>query len=140
MHPMDWSATAAWIALAISITGTIVGPIVTTILTNRHQLKLRKLDIYEEQYKDFICHRRNAIVNFISYTGQYIASSHTTDLKNCSNHFFPVYAYAPKSIWSNLDDLYVHIVQGNDSDAQKQFIEINRVLSAILKEAPPTKP
>ena len=47
MHPIDWNATAAWIALAISITGTIVGPIITTILTNRHQIKLRKLDIYE---------------------------------------------------------------------------------------------
>lgn len=43
-HQIDWSATAAWIALAISI----ISPAITTILTNRHQLKLRKLDIQEK--------------------------------------------------------------------------------------------
>lgn len=42
-HQIDWSATAAWIALAISI----ISPAITTILANRHQLKLRKLDIQE---------------------------------------------------------------------------------------------
>ena len=42
-HQIDWSATAAWIALAISI----ISPAITTILTNRHQLKLRELDIQE---------------------------------------------------------------------------------------------
>ena len=39
MQHMDWSAIAAWIALAISI----VTPAITTLLTNRHQLKLHKL-------------------------------------------------------------------------------------------------
>lgn len=43
-HQIDWSATAAWIALAISI----ISPAITTILSNRHQLKLRELDIQEK--------------------------------------------------------------------------------------------
>lgn len=140
MQPIDWSATAAWIALAVSITGTIVGPIVTTILTNRHQLKLRKLDIYENQYKDFTNRRKQIIENFISYTGQYIANSHTEDLKKCAYHFFPVYAYAPHSMWDKLDMLYVNIIQDEDSSAQILLIEINRSLSEILKEEPPMRP
>jgi hypothetical protein len=140
MHPIDWNATAAWIALAISITGTIVGPIITTILTNRHQIKLRKLDIYERKYKDFTNRRRTTIENFISYTGQYITNPHREEFKNYSNHFFSIYAYAPESMWPSLDALYEHIAQENDSDAKMQFVEINRVLSAMLKEEPPAKP
>ena len=49
---VDWSATAAWISLVISITGTILGPIITTILTNRHQLKLRRLDLQEKSISE----------------------------------------------------------------------------------------
>lgn len=43
---IDWDATAAWAALAISIVGSIISPIITTILTNRYQLKLRQMDIH----------------------------------------------------------------------------------------------
>lgn len=57
MTPMDWSATAAWIALAISIVGTIASPIINSILNNRYQLKLHNLDLknkYQEQRAETI--------------------------------------------------------------------------------------
>lgn len=41
---IDWNSTAAWIALIVSIVGTISSPIINTLLSNRHQLKIRKLD------------------------------------------------------------------------------------------------
>lgn len=38
-HQIDWSATAAWIALAISI----ISPAITTILTNRNSSNYESL-------------------------------------------------------------------------------------------------
>ena len=46
---IDWSATAAWIALVISIVGTVASPLITSALNNRHQKKMRELDIKENR-------------------------------------------------------------------------------------------
>ena len=65
-HQIDWSATAAWIALAISI----ISPAITTILTNRHQLKLRELDIQEKHTFPILLQRleKNVLKAFSTYT------------------------------------------------------------------------
>ena len=66
---MDWSATAAWIALAISIVGTIASPIINSILSNRYQLKLHNLDLknkYQEQ-------RAETINSFLCNVAGYLA-------------------------------------------------------------------
>lgn len=70
-HQIDWSATAAWIALAISI----ISPAITTILTNRHQLKLRELDIQEKHSSTYNAARASTIEDFISKVGKYISYS-----------------------------------------------------------------
>lgn len=42
---IDWSATAAWIALIVAI----ASPIFTSILNNRHTYKMKRLEMYEER-------------------------------------------------------------------------------------------
>ena len=134
VQPIDWSATAAWIALAISITGTIVGPIVTTILTNRHQLKLRKLDIKEKSNSEYLNNRRNAIENFLSNTSRYLVDEHVSNMDNCGKHYFQVYAYAPTDLWDSLDELYKKIVDEDTDQAKQLFLIIARRLTESLAE------
>lgn len=43
IQPLDWSATAAWTALIVSIVGTVLGPIIHSCIDNRHQLKMYKM-------------------------------------------------------------------------------------------------
>lgn len=141
---VDWSATAAWIALAISITGTVFGPIITTVLTNRYQLNLHKLDIEEKQAELFLNSRKLAIENFMSHVGKYIAYPYGGNLEKCGEYFFQVYPYAPEPIWRLLDRLYFYITEGdfdNDLDEiRKLFCQITRVLADSLKEPPPMHP
>ena len=49
VQSIDWSAIAAWIAVIISIIGVSVGPLFPACINNKHQLKLRKLDIEEKK-------------------------------------------------------------------------------------------
>ena len=134
IQPMDWSATAAWIALVISVTGTFLGPIVTTILTNRHQLKLRKLDIEEKQADSLNTARITAIENFVCYVGQCIVNPTHEHKALCGKYFFQVYAYVPRSLWDSLDDLYVQINERNWDVAKTSFNEIAKPLVLILKD------
>lgn len=137
IQPMDWSATAAWIALGISIVGTIVGPIATTILTNRYQLKLRKLESTEKEVSEYSRRRRNAIEDFLSNTSRYLMDCHDNNLSECGKYFFQVYAYVPQELWYSLDDLYRLIAALRLIDARTAFLEISNKLTAILKETLP---
>lgn len=134
IQPMDWSATAAWIALVISIIGTIAGPIITTHLTNRHQLKLRELDAKEKELSEYNERRRCAIENFLSSTSRYLADCHAKNIDACGYNFFQVYAYAPKELWSSLDKLYELICGLEIEKSRKLFLEISSRLIEVLKE------
>lgn len=45
MKPMDWNASAAWIALAISI----ITPTISLLLNNLHQRKLKRLELRHQK-------------------------------------------------------------------------------------------
>lgn len=81
----DWGAIATWIALAVAI----ISPIITTIISNKHQTKLKHLQIIEN-------HGLNVIDNYITLSAEAIIN------KNISNEYEISYAkiflYAPKRI------------------------------------------
>lgn len=132
---IDWSATAAWIALAISIIGSIAGPIITTVLANRHQLKLRKLEISDNRTMTFLDSRKQTIENFMKYVGECIANPGRQTKGQCGRNFFPIYPYVPESLWNSLDSLYETLVDDFDVEvARSQFARITRVLADLLRE------
>lgn len=141
MHPIpnnvDWSATAAWIALVISVTGTFAGPIVTAILTNRHQLKLRKLDIAEKAESE----RIQIIQQCISSIGARMAYPNDSNSTNFGNDFFPVYAYVSIEQWETLDTFYQAATsRQNFQTAKKMLPQVIHLLASLLKEEPPVHP
>ena len=124
-HQIDWSATAAWIALAISI----ISPAITTILTNHHQLKLRELDIQEKHSSTYNAARAATIEDFIS-------NSSSTARKECAESFFHIYAYTPQSLWPFLDDLNDKIESDDFAGAHELFNGIAKSLACLLKGEP----
>lgn len=136
IQPMDWSATAAWIALAISIIGTIAGPIITTVLTNKHQLKLRKMDNEQKKNDEYVNARNKAINSFISNTGKCLSFSDIDTKKDFGYSYHNVYAYVPRGQWQLLDTLYDSISSQNWDDARDEFSTVVHKLSLLLKETP----
>lgn len=134
IQPMDWNATAAWIALVISLIGTIASPIITSIITNRHQLKLRKLDIEEKQISEYTEHRRCAIENFLSSTSKYLSDCQYKNIEVCGEKFFQVYSYVPQNLWESLNILYSHICEDRTDEARVLFLKISNQLAEILTE------
>lgn len=134
IQPMDWSATAAWIAVVISIIGASVGPLLTAWLNNRHQLKLRKLDIQEKQIAEYSEHQRFAIENFLSSTSKYLSDCQCQNIEVCGEHFFQVYSYVPKDLWNDLNSLYSYICEDKTSEARSLFLTLSNQLADILTE------
>jgi len=127
---LDWSATAAWIALAISIIGTIVGPIVTTILTNRHQLKIHQMESYDKAQAE----KNQIIRDCISNIGSCVAYANVDNIISCGEHFHSVYAYVSQEKWPLLDSFYQALIEQNGDVLGKMCPEIIHLLASLLTE------
>ena len=134
---VDWSATAAWIALVISVTGTFAGPIITAILTNRHQLKLRKLDIAEKISSE----RMQVIQQCISSIGAYMATINDSNKTNLGKDFYAVYAYVPLNQWEMLDTFYLSATSNKNFQTAKEMLpQVIHLLASLLTEESPKNP
>ena len=125
---VDWSATAAWIALAISIVGTIASPIITTILTNRYNLKLHKLTFKEQQIE----RKEKVLQDCISAIGTCTGLSYSAVMAECGKVFFNVYAYVPESEWDKLGMFYNALNSMNVDQVNALRPSIIHMLSSIL--------
>lgn len=134
VQSIDWSAIAAWIAVIISFIGVSVGSLLTACINNKHQLKLRKLDIEGKELSEYYSRRRTAIENFLSSTSKYLSDCQYKNVEVCGENFFQVYPYAPKDLWDGLNDLYTCICEENIVDARSFFCKISNQLAEILTE------
>lgn len=132
MYPIpnnvDWSATAAWIALVVSIIGTIAGPIITTILTNRHQLNLRNLDIKERM----LSQKELDIKECISSIGACVAFPTTETICLCGKNFHKVYPYISMEQWPTLDVFYKALVDEDIDTLNTLCPNIIHLLASLL--------
>ena len=140
MHPIDWNATAAWIALVISVAGTISSPIITAIITNRHQLRLRKLDIKQAAVDRFEQNRFTAINTFISKAGRCLAYADENSVMDLGEAYHCIYQYVPVDFWDELDEFFSTLVSYKWDVAKKLYPPIVRRLSGILTESPRVNP
>lgn len=127
---LDWSATAAWIALAISIVGTIVGPIVTTILTNRHQLKIHQMQALDRANTE----KDQIIRDCISSIGSCIAYGNNDNIISCGKCFPKIYSYVPLEKWPLLDSFYQALAEHNGDALAEMYPEIIHLLASLLIE------
>lgn len=123
-HDVDWSATAAWIALAISITGTIASPLITTILTNRYRLKIFKMKRQEKHQSDY----QKLFHSCISSIGACIAYPDERNLTALGENFHNVYAYVPQENWPLLDSFYLALINHDIATAKKYCTDVIHLL------------
>ena len=106
------------------------------LLTNRHQLKLRELDIQEKHSSTYNAARASTIEDFISKVGKYISYSSSSARKECAESFFHIYAYTPQSLWPFLDDLNDKLESDDFAGAHELFNGIAKSLACLLKGEP----
>ena len=134
---IDWSTLAAWIDLGISLIGTIISPIITTILTNRHQIKLRDKDIQQKALEKYGDQRFNAINNFISKVGRCLSYADEQSMLGVGEAYHCIYQYVPTDFWSELDEFFCLLTSYKFDVAKERYPIIVHKLSEILKATPP---
>lgn len=126
-NTVDWSATAAWIALAISI----ITPTVSLVLNNIHQQKLKRLEL---KYKSGVEHYhlcKKAYEEFINNVSPLVCTGFGGS--NYNQSYRNLFLYVPARYWKNLQSLDQAIEQGSDN--KKELLdEVIKILATLLQK------
>ena len=118
-NQMDASALAAWIALIVAI----ISPILTAIINNRHQPKMKKIEMS-------IASKLKIIEDYLSSAGQIIYHNGEASTESYSIAIGRIYSASPRSLWEKISVLDEMIYSGNWEDAHAQFLEISQALAS----------
>lgn len=118
-NQMDASALAAWIALIVAI----ISPILTAIINNHHQTKMKKIEMS-------IASKLKIIEDYLSSAGQIIYHNGEASTESYSIAIGRIYSASPRSLWEKISVLDEMIYSGNWEDAHSQFLEISQALAS----------
>lgn len=119
---IDFTLTLSILIAVIAL----VSPIITTVINNRHQLKLKKIDMYEEA-------KRKALSEFIENAQEYLLK--------------PSYIEPTVKYYSSLDKLFLYFTDidlntftpfdkasKNTDDYSTATIELTKIVQALSKQ------
>lgn len=137
---MDWSTVIALCAFIISIVGTVFSPIITSLIANRHQLKMRQLDIKQVNIDKYNNERFIAINNFIAKAGLCLSYVNAESVQQFGEAFHVIYQYVPDSYWPVLDEFYSSLISYNWDKAKELYPGITHYLARLLQQSSTAHP
>lgn len=118
---IDVTVTVSLVA-AIS---AIIAPVITAVVNNRYQLKMRKIELYEQKRIDVInsySKSLNAYLNNICGNTEY----------EFAQHKHSIFLYAPKASWKIIEKINNNIDEGKLDDARKLIPDLMKELSPCI--------
>lgn len=104
----------------------VFAPTVTAFINNRHQYKMRKLEIVQGE-------RIRAIQEYVESCSSYIARYHRVELSEYSKSYGKIFLYADKKHWKAIKELHADIENGNLQSASRKLAEVCQALSDDMK-------
>lgn len=116
---------ATIIVACITAISAILAPIITAVVNNRHQLKMKQIELYEEN--------RIATINqYVSTVSCYLNRPSTNKLVEMGSVLNSIYLYAPKKIWKDISNLNMFIENDQLDKARKILPDISQKLSPSI--------
>ena len=109
----------------------IISPVLTTLLNNHHQLKLKKLELKQKEYEQTILYKRNIFENFLTALSM-VAQLHSRENINEFAKWYPLaYMYLPEEVQKTLATINL-LLAHNKCDEIVKYVDL--VTSDINKE------
>lgn len=80
----------------------IISPILTAIINNLYQLKLKRIELSQQEYRDTILYHRNIYENYLKYAGRCICFSDPDATKEYGEYYYSALMYAPPDIRTDM--------------------------------------
>ncbi len=112
----------------------VVAPVLTALINNRHNKKMRVLEIQHEKYKDTVVYQRKLIETYLQKTAKCIESNTYDTTSEYAESFGAVSLYLPDDLRKIVVALDKAIFEDEWDVAHKKFIELLPELTAIVQK------
>ena len=120
----------------ILVITSIISPIVTTILNNHHQLKLKRLELKEKRYAESVIYKRQLFENYLRCAGKFCKSANPRESAEYGEAFFLAYLYAPSELRPLMESLDTFIVKYDADGASRMLPLVTSAISAHIAALP----
>ena len=114
----------------------IASPILTALINNWYQIKLKKLEIEKQRQISEVQHKIGILENYLKFAGRA-----TNPLNNQYEHFTDygetyllALLYVPESIQTYMTNADAFIKEKNFQDAKEQLVLAIPLIKAVIKE------
>lgn len=101
----------------------ILSPILTAIINNHYQLKVKNLELKQLHFEQTILYKRNIYENYLKFTGRFIRRPDVDASKSYGEYYFLALTYAPKDVEDAIIQLNHLISNSNFDNATTLFEE-----------------
>ncbi len=134
MQPMDWSASVAWIAFAVSFVTAIITPAITQYFSSRHQYRLKELELKNLKEQNYFSCCKAAYEDFINQASTQLFSYNGNRI-DYEQSYQKLFLYVPSEHWAALRKLNSDILSNpSQFDSCVSFNNVTEILGALLQE------
>ena len=108
----------------------IVSPVLTALLNNRHQYKIRKLDLSHQEQNELILHQRRIFNEYLAGAGKCVYHADIEGLHDYGKAYFNALLISSPAVRS-------HMIQANKYIARDEFeaaIPIIETVAQLIKQ------
>lgn len=111
----------------------IISPIFTTIINNRHQSKLKKMELNQKQFESTVLYKRTIFENYLRSAGKCITQANHESFREYGEYYLIALMYAPESI--NLKMLQAHnfMAKYKWEEAARVYEELSPMIYSMLQ-------
>jgi len=80
----------------------IISPIFTAIINNRHQTKMKRMELSPQECRDTILYHRDVYENYLKHAGRCIYHANHDALKDYGEYYYAALMYAPHDIQNDM--------------------------------------
>lgn len=113
----------------------IISPIFTTIINNRYQLKVKKLELKQKEYEQTILYKRNIFENYLRYLNDVLQNPTDKSLSGYAQYYPLAFMYLPPDVQQKLSIVNHKIGQSLGQSARASIVdEIDEIIICISTE------
>ncbi len=125
--------------LSVIITAVIAfcalfAPAITTVINNRFQLRIKKLELQQKHFEETTLYKKNIIENYLKYAGSCIAHANDENMSLYGEYYLLVLLYVPDKLSTLISDINNKMLKYKWEEACVEFEKIVPQLKELLKE------
>lgn len=125
---MNWfsDVNPSVIAALVAAVAAIVAPIITSWINNRHQYKMRKLEIMQAE-------KIHAIQHYAESCSNYISRPNLPELTEYSKSYGKIFLYADKNTHQDIEQIHRYLDNHDFQSASGLLVKVCQKLSLEIR-------